>query len=209
MNLLWKQGLLNRLPWFELIRDGGNIGYIYGLSDKGVHEHDWESPDAKSFDEHSARTLDHELEISLFHIAVKRMCEGRRTGLYWQQSDLKRDIHPDALIKLNTPKGEYAFFLEVEKAKKNFDALTEKFERYAKYYDTDDCLKDWGFRKFRVIVVQKNEVRRLNLLKEMHGKLPHRMFWLTTESLYRLDIAAPIFKTPKDYADKLYSFLSL
>jgi hypothetical protein len=43
-----------------------------------------------------------------------------------------------------------------------------------------------------VIVVQKNDVRRENLLKELAAKYNHRMSWLGTEG-YPLS-----FKTPKD-----------
>jgi hypothetical protein len=45
-----------------------------------------------------------------------------------------------------------------------------------------------------VIVVQKNNIRRENLLKELAGKYNHRMFWLATEE-DRLT-----FQTPKDFA---------
>jgi hypothetical protein len=215
LGLLWKEKLVNRLPYFEL--DTEARSYVYGLSDSGVKtanghvDIDWNLVGIpKTFDEHSERTLDHELEISYFHMALSRFRRDTdNSGLYWQQADLKRGIHPDALFKLQTAKGEYAFFLEIEKGKKNFEALTAKLDRYAKYYDTDDCEKDWGFRNFRVVIVQKNDVRRQNLLRELHDKLPHRMFWLTTEKAYKSGIAGEIFGTPKDYADRRYSFLSL
>jgi hypothetical protein len=34
------------------------------------------------------------------------------------------------------------------------------------------------------------------------------MFWLTTESAYRENIAGPIFRTPKDDAPIAFSFLT-
>ena len=215
LGLLWKEKLANRLPYFEL--DTEARSYVYGLSDSGVKaakghvDIDWNLVGIpKTFDEHSERTLDHELEISYFHMALSRFWRDTdNPGLYWQQADLKRGIHPDALFKLQTPKGEYAFFLEIEKGKKNFEALSAKFDRYAKSYDTDDCEKDWGFRKFRVIIVQKNDVRRQNLLKELHGKLPHKMFWLTIDPLYKKNIGAEIFSTPADPETGRYSFLLL
>src|SRR6266851_1001712 len=205
LGLLCKEKLANRLPYFEL--DTEARSYVYGLSDKGVDHPDVEYPEAKSFDEHSERTLDHELEISYFHMALSRFWRDTdNPGLYWQQADLKRGIHPDALFKLQTPKGEYAFFLEIEKGKKNFEALTTKLDRYAKYYETHDCEKDWGFRNFRVVIVKKNDVRRQNLLKELHGKLPHKMFWLTIDPLYKKNIGGEIFRTPADPETGRYSF---
>ncbi len=206
--LLWKEALANRLPYFDL--DTEARSYAYGLSHKGIKHPDAEDRGAKSFDEHSERTLDHELEISHFHMALSRFWRDTdNPGLYWQQADLKRGIHPDALFKLQTPKGEYAFFLEIEKGKKNFEALTAKLDRYAKYYDTDDCEKDWGFRNFRVVIVQRNDVRRQNLLRELHGKLPYKMFWLTIDPLDKQNIGGEIFRTPADPETGRYSFLSL
>ena len=35
------------------------------------------------------------------------------------------------------------------------------------------------------------------------------MFWLTTELLYKEDIGAAIFRTPKDLDSRAYSFLDL
>lgn len=71
-HLLWKEGLLSRLAYIELDRERGSIGYVYGLSDKGVR--DYGGGLSKSFDEHSARTLDHEVEISWFHMALDELC---------------------------------------------------------------------------------------------------------------------------------------
>ncbi len=205
LKILREEGYVHRERYFEL--DVEARTYVYGLTDKGVKVVDTE--DAKSFDEHSLRTLDHELEISFFHIALNRFCEQNGLTLYWQQSDLKRGIHPDALFALTNDKGTYYFFLEIEKTKKTESALIKKLARYAEYYDTDQCEKDWGFRKFRVIIVQKNDVRRQNLLRELHGKLPHKMFWLTIDPLYKKNIGGEIFRTPADPEKGRYSFLLL
>lgn len=187
----------------------GTTIYVYGLTDKGVRQYG-----GKSFDEHSARTLDHELEISLFHVALKTYCDRNNIKLYWQQSDLKRGIHPDALFKLIRDGQQLSFFLEIEKSKnsKYIDGepnIIRKLARYSDHYDTDACLNDWGFRKFRVIVVQTNDTRRQNLLQVLREKLNHRMFWLTMEQAYKSDITGPIFQTPKDDSHNTYSFLSL
>jgi hypothetical protein len=71
---------------------------------------------------------------------------------------------------------------------------------------TDKCDKEWNFRKFRVIVTLRNDERRTNLLNEVATKYKHRMFWLTHEDLYRHDISAAIFQTPKDFATTIYGF---
>jgi hypothetical protein len=209
---LAREGYLTAIPHFET-HNGvwrGSFPFVYGLTDKGVREYG-----GKTFSEHSARTLDHELEISLFHIALKQFCERNGLKLYWQQSDLKRGIHPDALFKLIRDGQQLSFFLEIEKQKMNGRRgdeepnVIKKLRRYADYYDTPECKKDWNFGKFRVIVVHKNAERMENLLAALHAipELNQRMFWLTAEKAYKDDIGAEIFLTPRDFENVTYSFL--
>jgi Fe2+ or Zn2+ uptake regulation protein len=218
LTLLHQEGLVHRERFIEADREYGNIAHAYGLTDKGVRLSD---KPCNSFDEHSARTLDHELEISFFHIALKRFAEQNNLRIYWQQSNLKREIHPDALFAFTDPnkpgdRNTNYFFLEIEKQKVNGRTpnsepdIIRKLARYHEYYDTDACEEDWNFRKFRVIVVHKNDIRANNLLTALASKMPYRMFWVTSEPLYKEMIDGEIFSTPKDYADELrYSFLSL
>lgn len=213
--LLWKEGLLSRLPYVELDREHGSIGYVYGLSDRAVRDYGGEL--SKTFDDHSARTLDHELEMSYFHMAVDQLRGKHGWTLYWQQADLKtKTIHPDAYFAITDPKkpdgmNTLHFFLEIERSKvskykEGEPSILKKLARYYDLFDTPDCEKDWGFRQFRVIVVQRTEERRTNLCKAFLKKHRHRMFWLTTEPLYRQNIAGEIFLTPKDGQAKSYSF---
>jgi Replication-relaxation len=205
LQLLYREKLVNRLPYFELDRFSGGIGYVYGLSDKGMLERE-SHPHAKSFDEHSARTLDHELEISFFHIAAKRFARSEGVRLYWQQSHLKRGIHPDALFAFTDPRkpaerGTWYFFLEVERSKAgNFrngePGIVRKLVRYADYFDSGTCLRDWNFRRFRVVVVQRTKGRRDHLLRLLRERCSHQMFWLATEAAYKEDLAGPIFRSP-------------
>lgn len=216
--LLWKEGLLNRLPYIELDRERGSVCYVYGLSDKGVRNYGGGL--SKSFDEHSSRTLDHELEISWFHLALAKLCEKYEWTLYWQQADLKtRTIHPDAYFAVTDllqpeDKNTHHFFLEIERSKtgKYKDGESSIFRKLVRYYDlfdTPDCEKDWGFRQFRVIVVLHTEHRRRNLCTAFAEQYRHRMFWLTTEPLYKQDIAGEIFLTPKDGREKPYALADI
>jgi hypothetical protein len=125
--------------------------------------------------------------------------------LYWQQADLKRGIHPDAYFALTDPgkpegKNTCHYFLEIEKGKKTFDDLIKKLGRYYDLFNTDKCVKDWGFKQFRVIVIQRNDVRRANLLVELAKKYNHRMFWLGTEE-DRMS-----FRTSKDPKELSHTF---
>jgi hypothetical protein len=210
LELLWKKGLAHRLVHFEPHPNcwKGSNKWVYGLTDKAVKEFG-----GKTFDEHSERTLDHELEISLFHMELKKFCERKNLKLYWQQSDLKRGIHPDAYFAIITPKLAYPFFLEIEKQRiigrssNEEPKIIKKLTRFAEYYNTDQCAKDWNFRTFRVVVVSKSQTVRDNLHQLLKQKLPHSFFMLTTEKLARMDIGASIFKKPTN--DDIYPVLVL
>jgi hypothetical protein len=208
--------LLHRISYWRPDTDGKTK--VYGLSRSAFASVDF-SDGAKPFDGHSERTLDHELEISSFHIALARFAGSHGLTLYWQQRDLKRGIHPDALFALTDPakpdgRNTYYFFLEVERAKlaqysSGEPSIIRKLERYARYYDSEQCVTDWNFRTFRVVIVQRTDERVANLLRALSAKLPYRIFWLTSEARYRRDLGAPVFFTPRDHAQQAYSFLSL
>ena len=197
------------------------MSHVYGLSDSGLeHVGDLHTVRPKAFTEHCARTLDHELEISYFHIALKQFCAKYSLQLYWQQADLKTaTIHPDAYFAITDPlqpndRNTNHFFLEIERSKfsKYQDGEPSIIRKLGKYYDLFDtraCDKDWGFHQFRVIVVQRTDERRRNLCYALQEKYRHRMFWLTTEPRYKQDIGAEAFLTPKDHQEKTYGFLTI
>jgi hypothetical protein len=219
LSLLLKEGFLHRLPYIEAERTKGASTFVYGLTDQGCALYgDLAGPRAKTFDDHSQRTLDHELEISFFHIALKNLCE-RHTNLrlFWQQRDLKCTINPDAYFAItdtSKPEGKDTlhYFLEIERAKlgswKNGEPqIIRKIAKYYAYYNSDTCQKEWKhFRQFRVILVQRTEQKREFLLSKL-GEYKHRMFWLTTEDLYKAEMGGKIFKTPKDFTDATYFLL--
>ena len=216
LSILHRDGFLCRL---DRGHDRGVASYVYGLSDKGVghaFENGYSTAATKTLDEHSLRTLDHELEITAFHIALHRFA--RATGLqyHWQQTDLKHTVHPDAFFTVEDPRDsgkEFCYFLEVERAKfGNYrdgePQILRKLGAFYDYFNSTGCEKEWGFRQYRVIVVQRTGARREGLLRVLRGKYNHRMFWLTTESAYREDIGGAIFRTPKDDAPIAFSFLT-
>ena len=77
--------------------------YVWGLTDKGVECCKALWPLCKTFDDHSQRTLGHELEISYFRIALNKFALKNGLKLYWQQSDLKHTVSPDAMFALTDP----------------------------------------------------------------------------------------------------------
>ncbi len=195
--------LVRRYPYYDPETDA--VSYVCGLTDKGVAEYG-----GKTFDEHSIRTLDHELDISLFHIALQELCDGHGLVLTWRQTDLKHGIDPDAQFSITNPKREGKntrnFFLELERAKLGAMkdgkyGITRKLEHYYDHYDTDECEKQWGFRTFRVAVIMRSAERRDNQLKAMQSSLNHQMFWLGAR-----DNQLSGFRTPKG---DTFSFLNL
>jgi hypothetical protein len=206
------------VDWRKLpsrIRKAGNDPAIYGLTLKGVTkvaDEGFLTPTTKVFKPNSDTLMPHEYEITQFHLALKHFCDTERWKLYWQQYDLKCGVNPDACFGITTEKGTLWYFLEIEKTKPgNFrdgeSKIIRNLGKYYNYFDTDKCEKEWAnFRKFRVIVTLKNDERRQNLLNELAGKYKHRMFWLTTEELYKKEVSGEIFATPKDFASTAYSF---
>lgn len=218
LSILHRDGFLYRLPHFDSGHERGSATYVYGLSARGVDHalrNGYSTSATKTLDEHSVRTLDHELEITSFHVAIHRLCAAKGLRYQWRQKDLKHMVHPDALFFVADPASPgkaFCYFLEIERAKlgnyRNGEPqILRKLRKYYEYFNSTDCEKEWGFRQYRVIVVQKSDARREGLLKALEGPCSHRMFWLTTEGAYREDIGAAIFKTPKDDAPVALSFL--
>jgi hypothetical protein len=190
LQLLDKAGYVRRIPYFETGTD--TIWYACGLTNKGVREYG-----GKTLDEHSERTLDHELEISYFHVALQDLCDRNDFALRWKQSDLKHGVNPDAYFSISGSKGTNHFFLEVERAKiGNYKygepSIIRKLAAYYKYYNTPPCEHVWGFKTYRVVAILRNDERRANLLCALQGDLSHRMFWIGVESDRAL-----AFRTPK------------
>jgi hypothetical protein len=218
LSILHRDGFLYRAPYFDSDHDRGGASYVYGLSAKGVDHalrNGYSTPATKTLDEHSVRTLDHELELTAFHVALHRLCSANGLRYLWRQTNLKHTVHPDALFYVADPAHPdkaFCYFLEIERAKlgnyRNGEPqIFRKLRKYYEYFNSTACEKEWGFRQYRVVVVQRSDGRREGLLKALQEKCSHRMFWLTTELAYRNDIGGAIFKTPKDDVPVAFSFL--
>lgn len=219
LSILHRDGFLYRAPHLNADNERGGAAYVYGLSAKGVNHalrNGYSTSATKALDEHSIRTLDHELEITSFHAALRRLCSARGLRYLWRQKDLKHTVHPDALFYVADPANPgkaFCYFLEIERSKlgnyRNGEPqILRKLRAYYGYFNSTDCEKEWGFRQYRVIVVQRSDARREGLLKALREKCSHRMFWLTTETAYRENMGDSIFMTPKDDAPVPFSFLT-
>src|ERR1035441_5940716 len=80
LSILHQDGFLYRAPHIDSGHERGGAAYVYGLSAKGVGhalQNGYSTSATKTLDEHSIRTLDHELEITSFHIALHRLCSAK------------------------------------------------------------------------------------------------------------------------------------
>jgi hypothetical protein len=215
LNLLGNQGLTDWRLLASPLRKRGTLPSIHGLTLKGSHkveELGYTTQATKIFKTNSDTLLPHEYEISVFHLRLKELCDERGWELYWQQRDLRCSVNPDACFGITTQSGTFWYFLEMEKTKpggwrSGESKITRNLTKYFGYFNSDACETEWAnFRKFRVVVVQRNPNRRTNLLGALAPKHAHRMFWLTTEELFRENIGGTIFLTPKDYGSDGYAF---
>jgi hypothetical protein len=117
--------------------------YVYGLSAKGVDhalQNGYSTLATKTLDEHSIRTLDHELEITSFHVALRGLCAAQGLRYAWRQTNLKHTVHPDALFYVvdpAQPDKAFCYFLEIERAKLgNYrNGEPQIFRKLKKYYE--------------------------------------------------------------------------
>lgn len=171
--LLFREGFVARLPHFDFGRAAGGFTYVYGLSKQGVRfadERGFAAGATKPFGAGSARILDHELLITVFHRAVAAHAKARRLDLYWLQRRLKRTIHPDAVFALTDPglpegRNTRYWFLEIERAKSGgyIDGeahLARKLRAYVRYHGSAACAREWvDFRDFKVLIIVSTERR--------------------------------------------------
>jgi hypothetical protein len=206
-------GTATSLRRYDVNIEAGKATHFWGLTKRGVRvaeETGIATGATKTIDEHSVHMLDHEILITRFHIQLKKLFGD---NLVWRQTDLRRNgLNPDAQFDIERDTGIHHFYLEMERSKfGNYKhgepQIVRKLGNYYDRYDTDAHAKNWGFRKFRVITVERDKRSHARTLIDMlQEKYPHRMFWLTTESRCMGDIAGKSFLTPK--ADT-FSFLDL
>lgn len=214
----WRRGYLVRRPLVDYHAPGPFPRYenVYSLSSAGVEL----LRDSGCLDDSLTRTpeksphsLEHDLLITEFHLAVERFCDVNGWTAYWQQHNLKRTVNPDALFALTDlrrPEDESTsyYFLEMERSRQGSyrdgrSGLLRKLERYVEYYGTERCLRDWEwFDEFCVVIVVKNETRKENLLTLLSKEMPESLFWITVEGS---DLTGPSFLVPG--GTTAYSFL--
>jgi hypothetical protein len=156
--------------------------------------------------EKSPASIDHELAITDFHIALTERTPPTHR-VFWRQTDLKRTVHPDALFAVTNiarprEQSTFYYFLEVEYSRQGHyrageSGLLAKLRRYSEYRRTELCREEWKhFSDFRVIVVLRTRERQENLLRVLKQRLPTKSIWTTTTEDVQRDSAGPSFRAP-------------
>lgn len=206
------------MSYTPLDSDYGMATFVAGLTKSGVHlayQLGFETGATKSFSEHSKRTIDHELLLSDIHSVMEEFCLQNGWGFDWLQKDVDaaESLNPDAVMVITKGDKAFPFFIEIDRSKldshkrrdddKKQAQVVSQSERYYRYYNSDECEKDYGFRQFRVLRIEPYAHR----VQHLQGKLPnHRMFWITAKDQLLTNTADSIFATPKG---DLFSFFEL
>jgi hypothetical protein len=213
LTALASDGTATSLRRYDVNIEAGKATHFWGLTKRGVRVAEASgiaTGATKTIDEHSVHMLDHEILITRFHVRLKHLLGD---NILWRQADLRRHgLNPDAQFDIERDSGIHHFYLEMERSKfgsykHGEPQIVRKLGNYYESYDENEHAKHWGFRKFRVITVERDKRTHARTLMDMlQEKYPHRMFWLTTESRFLANIGGNIFATPK--ADT-FSFLDL
>lgn len=160
--------------------------------------------------EFEIKDSEHEHLITRFHIALRELAFANGWQLEWKQDAVVADrlINPDAIAVLTTDKGKFTFCIEPERQSFTENHL-KKAKKYYSVFGKPECKTLFGAEKVRVIFIVLSERKRQTMLEKFAVEYPYRMFWFTTVDAFTEDIGGEIFKTPKDYAERSYSFLDL
>jgi hypothetical protein len=183
---------------------------VHGLTDRGLRlvrsfDLDLEGQ-AKSFQEFSPDHVDHELRINDFIDLTRAELGEIGLELIVERSNIKgKTISPDLLLYVYNPQTDIRsapIFVEYEKQKRGkWDdgkpQVIRKIESLASYYNSDLCQKEFGFRKFYVIIILRTQRKANFLLKDLVDRgIKKSTFLVTAEPTLRPGILQARLKTP-------------
>ena len=200
---LTRAGLLRR---FFLGTTAGGKKAIYSLSAKGAALVD--VPE-RGLRQRSNEALvgnffvDHQLTINGIYCMVKHgtiplcnvICK-RWLGFYAPLTTGVRLI-PDGYFELQIPSEVFAAFLEVDLGNESLGVWKEKVRNYLQYALSGNSERQFGRRRFRVLVVAHSE-RRLQSIRQVVAGITDKIFWLTSlEAIERNGFFGAIWLRPK------------
>lgn len=183
-----------------------------------------EKETAKSFETFSVNHVDHELKINDFLDILEAALGREGLELIVYNTDLftvfnEHVVSPDRLLYIYDPKTDTTsapIFLEYEKQKRGkYDEagrpqVIRKLINLNSYYDTDDCEKDFKFRKFYVLVILRTERKRQFLAEDLISEHQNTgTLLLASEQEATTNILGDILHTWNDGKPKARSLLDL
>jgi hypothetical protein len=232
---LYRAGYLDRpieqVRLYYKYEQQGSSPIIYALGKRGakiLSENGYQLIDALDWtrknQEIRERTLLHDLGVANFGVCLKLAIEKAPNTqlLYWYQDrqdrekiqdqvildNKKQTIIPDAVFRIQYPKGRPLFFLEYyrEILTNNTRYLKEKLLRYSHYYNQKRHTKKYEAKHFRVITLVPTKDRAenlINLIKQLKIKeLDDWKFWFVCIEDVDINkpqtILKPIFREPDD-----------
>jgi hypothetical protein len=194
---------------------------VHGLTDRGLRlvRDRGLDPDhtGRSFQEFSTDHVDHELRVNDTVDALREELAKIGLELIVITIHLKRKcIHPDLLLYVYNPTTDTRsapIFLEYEKQKRgHYDdggkpQIIKKLEAFAVYYNSEECQKDFNFRKFYVLVILRTERKARFLLRDLAERgLKRETFLVTSEPTFKANLLKTQYHT---VAGENYSILDL
>jgi hypothetical protein len=209
LQFLFEAGYLNRQQRDKL------APYVYFLGEKGGREAARLGylPEVRWIKAKSRILINHDLEITKFHLALEAAFD-KRVG-NWEQwrGDLKDSVETERGLESLIPDARFVlddqhFFLEVVKSYESEyeDGESNIFRKVALYHSyKHQFRKKYGGDDFRVLWVLPTQARVLGLLAKLEDEFPYRRFYVTDEQSYRTNIRGKIWWTPKDFRDATYA----
>lgn len=163
----------------------------------------------------SSLFLNHLLEINEFWIALRDACQpsyGNCTLVsWWTEHKIRKKIQPtgettpipDARFVLKYQDGtKGSFLLEIDRGSEKMQVIQSKVRTYLEYYLSGRHEVDYGFKKFRVLVVVPNRTRLEKALKAAAEAGANNMFLFgLKEDVTPKSILGRVWVTPRDFYD--------
>jgi hypothetical protein len=112
---------------------------------------------------------------------------------------------PDAYLELRTSIGPMAAFLEIDLSHEHLAIWKEKVKKYLQLALSGDCERQFGQKRFRVLIVANSE-RRLRSIKKVVRASTQKIFWFATfEAIRAGSFFGPVWHRPG--GDELQSLL--
>ena len=161
----------------------------------------------------SSLFLNHLLEINEFWIALRDACQpgnGNCTLVsWWTEHKIRKKIQPTGettpipdsrFILQYRDESRGSFFLEIDRGSERMQVIQNKVRAYLKYYLSGRQKMDYGFKKFRVLVVVPDRTRLEKVLKASAEAGANNMFLFgIRKDVTPKSILGRVWVTPRDF----------